>query len=142
MTKSSSKLVTLYILFAGLSTLLNITSQIVSMSIYKGTYAIEISILVGTLFGLPLRYFLEKRYIFSFKSKNLSHDGQLFILYSLMGVFTTVIFWGSEYVFHKLFHTDYLRYLGGVLGLSLGFYIKYMLDRKFVFINPYDKKLD
>ena len=106
-----------------------------SIWIYKGPLAVEISILVGTAMGLPLRYFLEKRYIFNFTSKNLVHDGQLFVFYSVMGVITTLIFWGTEYTFHLIYDTDVMRYLGGIIGLSIGFYVKYQLDKKYVFVN-------
>ena len=102
MTKSATKITVLYSLFAGLSTAVNIGSQMLSTLIYSGVYAVEISIFIGTLAGLPLRYFLEKRYFFSFQSKNIKHDRQLFILYSFMDVFTTAIFWGTEYAFHLL----------------------------------------
>jgi len=139
MTKSATKIAVLYSLFAVLSTLVNIGSQMLSMLIYSEIYAVEISIFVGTLAGLPLRYFLEKRYIFSFQSKNIKHDGQLFILYSFMGVFTTVIFWGTEYAFHLIFTTDAMRYIGGVLGLTIGYYVKYQLDKRFVFIDRSEK---
>jgi putative flippase GtrA len=139
MTKSATKIAVLYSLFAGLSTVVNIGSQMLSMLIYSGAYAVEISIFIGTLAGLPLRYFLEKRYIFSFESKNIKHDGQLFILYSFMGVFTTAIFWGTEYAFHLIFITDVMRYIGGVLGLSIGYYVKYQLDKRFVFVNKSTK---
>jgi putative flippase GtrA len=139
MTKSATKIAVLYSLFAGLSTAVNIGSQMLSMLIYSGAYAVEISIFIGTMAGLPLRYFLEKRYIFSFESKNIKHDGQLFILYSFMGVFTTTIFWGTEYAFHLIFTTDVMRYIGGVLGLTIGYYIKYQLDKRFVFVNKSTK---
>lgn len=139
MTKSATKIAVLYSLFAGLSTVVNIGSQMLSMLIYSGAYAVEISIFVGTLAGLPLRYFLEKRYIFSFQSKNIKHDGQIFILYSFMGVFTTLIFWGTEYAFHLIFTTGAMRYIGGVLGLTIGYYVKYQLDKRFVFIDGSEK---
>ena len=71
MAKTAIKVVFLYVLFALLSTIINISSQIVSIWVYAGTFAVEISILVGTVAGMPLRYFLEKRYIFAFKSKTL-----------------------------------------------------------------------
>ena len=139
MTKSATKIAVLYSLFAGLSSEVNIGSQMLSMLIYSGVYAVEISILIGTLAGLPLRYFLEKRYIFSFQSKNIKHDGQLFILYSFMGVFTTAIFWGTEYTFHLIFTDDFMRYAGGVLGLTIGYYVKYQLDKRFVFVDRSEK---
>ena len=135
MTKTATKIAVLYSLFAVLSTAINIGSQMLSIWIYKGPLAVEISILVGTAMGLPLRYFLEKRYIFNFTSKNLVHDGKLFVFYSAMGVITTLIFWGTEYAFHFIYDTDFMRYLGGIIGLSIGFYVKYQLDKKYVFVN-------
>lgn len=135
MTKIATKIAVLYTLFAVLSTAINIGSQMLSIWIYKGPLSVEISILVGTVMGLPLRYFLEKRYIFNFTSKNLVHDGKLFVFYSAMGVITTLIFWGTEYTFHLIYDTDFMRYLGGVFGLSIGFYVKYQLDKKYVFVN-------
>ena len=135
MTKTATKIAVLYTLFAVVSTAINIGSQMVSIWVYEGPFFVEISILVGTAMGLPLRYFLEKRYIFNFTSKNLVHDGKLFVFYSAMGVITTLIFWGTEYTFHLIYDTDFMRYLGGVLGLSIGFYVKYQLDKKYVFVN-------
>jgi putative flippase GtrA len=133
--KTATKITVLYILFAVLSTAINIGSQMLSIGIYKGPLSVEVSILVGTAMGLPLRYFLEKRYIFNFTSKNLVHDGKLFVFYSAMGVITTLIFWGTEYAFHLIYDTDFMRYLGGIIGLSIGFYVKYQLDKKYVFVN-------
>ena len=135
MHKTAVKIAMLYILFAMLSIAINIGSQMASIWIYKGLFYIEISVLVGTAMVLPLRYLLEKRYIFSFTSKNLAHDGRLFLFYSSMGVITTLIFWGMEYTFHLIYDTDFMRYIGGIFGLSIGFYVKYQLDKKYVFVN-------
>ena len=126
----------LYILFAGISTAMNIGGQAISMFFYGGSFAVEISILIGTITGLPLRYILDKRYIFSHKTKNLINDSKLFLLYSSMSGITTLIFWMTEYTFFLLFNTSAMRYLGGVIGLAIGFYIKYKLDKRFVFITP------
>ena len=125
----------LYAVFAALATAVNIGCQALVIWVYKGTYALPLSILLGTTAGLPVKYVLEKRYIFSFVSENLSHDGRMFALYSFMGVFTTALFWGVEFTFHQMFGTDAMRYLGGVIGLSLGYAIKYHLDKRFVFVN-------
>lgn len=139
MSKSATQIVIFYSLFAGLSTLANIGSQMLFMFMYDGLYSVEVSIVAGTLVGLPLRYLLEKRYIFSFQSRNLSHDGQLFVLYVSMGIFTTAIFWGTEYIFYLVFITDTMRYIGGVVGLFIGYFIKYQLDKRFVFIDCQSK---
>lgn len=135
MALTAVRIAVLYTLFAVLSTLINIGSQMLSIWAYKGPYSVEISILVGTAAGLPLRYVLEKRYIFAFISNNLAHDGKLFIFYSAMGLITTLIFWGTEYAFHLIYGTDLMRYAGGIVGLAVGFYVKYQLDKKYVFVN-------
>ena len=53
----------------------------------------------------------------------------------LSSVFTTAIFWGVEYAFHLIFGTGTMRYMGAVIGLALGFYIKYQLDKNYVFVG-------
>ena len=141
MTKTAFSIAALYTGFALLSTIINIGSQMLSIWVYAGPYSIELSILVGTATGLPLRYLLEKKYIFEFQSQNLIHDSKLFVLYSFMGVITTAIFWGTEYAFHLIYATDTMRYIGGVIGLSIGFYVKYQLDKKFVFVSNQEKTI-
>jgi len=71
--------------------------------------------------------------VFEFQADNLAHDTRLFILYGFMGVFTTLIFWGVEWAFQVLFQTDAMRYVGGAIGLTVGSFIKYHLDKRFVF---------
>ena len=129
----SHQIAILYILFSIFSLFINIGIQFLSVTIHKGWYSIEISILAGTIIGMPLRYWLEKKYIFFYSSKTIINDGKIFILYGCVSVFTTLIFWSVEYTFHIFFKDEFLRYLGGILGLSFGYFIKYTLDKKIVF---------
>lgn len=131
--KKTGRLVTLYSLFAALSTLANIGSQELSIRAYQGPLAVPLSVIVGTASGLILKYVLDKRFIFGFKPSSRAHDQSTFLLYSLMGVFTTFIFWGFEFFFDWLFHAKDMRYLGGVIGLVIGYVSKYQLDRRYVF---------
>lgn len=50
-----------------------------------------------------------------------------------MGLVTTAIFWGTETAFWLLWQTDAMRELGAVLGLTVGYVVKYRLGRRFVF---------
>ena len=127
------KLATVYVLLALLATICNIGAQDLFLLLYQGPYDILLSVMVGTGVGLIVKYALDKRYIFRFKADNMAHDRQVFLLYSLMGVLTTFIFWGFEFTFHVLFQTDLMRYTGGVIGLVIGYVAKYELDRRFVF---------
>lgn len=129
-----ARLALLYAIFAVLATAANLGTQALVIWAYDGTYAVPISILVGTAAGLPIKYVLEKRHIFGFEAENLAHDGRMFVLYSAMGVLTTLLFWGVEYAFHHAFGTDAMRYLGGAIGLTVGYVIKYQLDKRYVFV--------
>lgn len=133
--KSVTSIAGLYATFAVIATAANLGTQALVVWTYGGAYAVEVSILLGTAVGLPIKYVLEKRYVFEFRSNDLAHDGRLFFLYSIMGVGTTLLFWGVEYAFHWLFGTDAMRYLGGAIGLTLGYVIKYRLDKRFVFVS-------
>lgn len=133
--KSIARLALLYAAFAIIATAANLSSQALVIWLYKGVYAIEASILIGTIIGLPIKYVLEKQHIFAFTTENFAHDSKLFLIYSFMGIFTTALFWGVEYAFQRQFGTDAMRYLGGGIGLTLGYIIKYHLDKRFVFIE-------
>lgn len=131
--KGVARLAVLYAVFALIAIAVNIGCQAMVIWVYKGPFAIQLSVLVGTAAGLPVKYVLEKRHIFGFESKNLAHDGRVFMLYTFMGVFTTALFWGIEYGFHAAFGTDTMRYVGGAVGLTIGNIIKYHLDKRYVF---------
>ena len=129
----SVKLAIRYAILAAIATVANIASQEGALHLYQGLYQIEVSIIVGTAVGLVVKYILDKRYIFRFKARNRQQDSRIFILYTVMGLLTTVIFWGFEWAFQTLYETKEMRYLGGVMGLALGYLTKYQLDKRFVF---------
>jgi putative flippase GtrA len=52
-----------------------------------------------------------------------------------MGGVTTIIFWGFELSFYYFFESTLMKYVGGGLGLILGYISKYFLDKKFVFTS-------
>jgi putative flippase GtrA len=124
-----------YTVFAGVATTLNIVAQDVTVRLYAGPMWLYASMAVGTLTGLLVKYFLDKRYIFFYASKNLVEDGRKFVLYSFMGIGTTLIFWGAELFFEYVFHSRVMRYSGGIIGLFLGYWVKYHLDKRFVFVR-------
>lgn len=128
---ASTQLAALYTLFALIATAVNILAQDVVIRLWES--ALLLSVIIGTGAGLVAKYILDKRYIFRFQTRNAAHDGKTFVLYTLMGVLTTVIFWGFEFGFDHLFNSKEMRYLGGVIGLAIGYVIKYQLDKRFVF---------
>lgn len=130
---TSYKLAIKYASFALIATAGNIGAQDLVIRNYSGAFDILASVVVGTGVGLVVKYVLDKRYIFRFRALSVAHDTQTFALYTVMGLATTVIFWGFEFGFHHIFKTNEMRYLGGVIGLAIGYVAKYHLDKRYVF---------
>ena len=124
-----------YIVFATISTLLNLLSQYLSFLVYTGFGSLYLAMFFGTLTGLVAKYILDKKFIFYHIAKNNKDDAKKFMVYSLMGAFTTIIFWGTEIAFDMRYQDPNAKYVGAVIGLSIGYVIKYFLDKKYVFIH-------
>ncbi|MDQ2088007.1 GtrA family protein [Herbivorax sp. ANBcel31] len=126
-----------YTVFAILSTIGNLTTQhlvnLVIKDIIDDKYVLYVSMFFGTLVGLIIKYILDKKYIFNYHTKSQTENAEKFVLYSFMGVFTTAIFWVFEISFDKIFDHNMAKYVGAVIGLSIGYIVKYNLDKKFVF---------
>ena len=122
-----------YALLALVATAINIGIQDLTIIIFPQKIGVFISIVSGTSAGLAAKYILDKRYIFHFRARDVIHDRKTFALYCLMGLFTTVIFLAFELGFQSFYGTKEMRYLGGAIGLALGYLVKYQLDKKYVF---------
>jgi putative flippase GtrA len=127
------RLPAVYGLLALIATAVNIGTQMLIIRSYEGPFAVMLSLAIGTGAGLVIKYILDKRYIFRFQARDVVHDSKTFALYTLMGLATTIIFWGFELGFHHLFESAGMRYLGGIIGLLIGYLAKYQLDKRYVF---------
>jgi len=123
-----------YCFFAIIATLFNIFFQYLSFNLYMGYADLYVAILVGTLAGLITKYILDKNFIFFYQSKNINSNLQVFIFYSLTGLFTTLIFWTTEIIFYNIFDNENAKYFGALIGLTIGYVIKYFLDKRYVFV--------
>ncbi len=129
-------LAVLYAVIALVATAANIAAQELVVRAYAGPFSVALSVFVGTGVGLVAKYLLDKRYIFRFTARDTAHDAQTFLLYTAMGVATTALFWGFEFGFNHVFESKEMRYAGGLIGLGLGYWAKYHLDKRFVFRAP------
>ena len=127
------RIATLYAIFAVIATIINLGVQRIVLAWNNDAVGFATAILCGTLAGLVVKYLHDKRWIFNDYSTGLKAHGQKFTLYAIMGIATTLIFWGTETAFWLIWRTDPMRELGAVLGLSVGYMTKYFLDRRFVF---------
>jgi putative flippase GtrA len=131
--QQSVRIAVIYLILALVATAANLGSQWVVLYLLEFEFVVLLSLCVGTGVGLIAKYLLDKRYIFAFKATDISHEGKTFGLYTLMGLLTTVIFWGVELLFAILFESNNMILLGGAIGLSIGYLIKYHLDKRYVF---------
>jgi putative flippase GtrA len=122
-----------YSLFALISTTGNLLFQYFSLFFYDGTASLFIAMFIGTIAGLISKYILDKKYIFYHIVKGKADDAHKFVIYSFMGVFTTLIFWATEITFDFFSSSENTKYIGAVIGLSIGYTIKYFLDKQYVF---------
>ena len=122
-----------YSFFAGISMCCNLFVQYLVFAIYGGLFVFYLSILAGTIVGLLSKYVLDKKYIFYYQSQNKTDDAKKFFLYLCMGIITTLIFWGTEIAFDQIFNNTYAKYMGAIVGLTMGYTIKFFLDKKYVF---------
>lgn len=132
-----TQLILRYSAFAVMAVLANLATQrLVLMGADVTTLRFTMALMAGTLVGLVVKYVLDKRWIFFDATTGAKAQGKQFGLYALMGVATTVIFWVSETAAWMIWRTDIAREVGAVLGLTVGYITKYLLDRRFVFNRP------
>ena len=126
-------LVLRYTVFAVIATLANLATQRLVLINGDTGVMLTLAIAAGTLVGLVIKYLLDKRWIFYDAATGARAHSRRFGLYALMGVATTLIFWGSETAFWLIWGTDAMREAGAILGLTIGYVVKYRLDRAYVF---------
>lgn len=129
------KTASIYTFFALVATLANLGSQWLVMNAVSLEYRLYLAIILGTTVGLVIKYVLDKRYIFNHKSESVVQETKTLTLYTLMGGFTTMIFWVTELLFSWFFKQEFMLYIGGALGLAIGYILKYVLDKRFVFTS-------
>ncbi len=124
-----------YTIFAVLATLANLATQRGVLWLGDSGTLFVLAVGAGTIVGLVIKYILDKRWIFGDMSVGVKAHSKRFPLYTATGFFTTAIFWGMETVFWLFWQTDTMRELGALMGLGIGYLIKYNLDRRIVFTD-------
>ena len=131
---AAEMLVIRYAGFAAIAIIINLVTQWACLRLYAGPFMLWAALLAGTVTGLMAKFLLDKQWIFYDRApRSVVAHGRQFGLYTGMGVLTTAILWGTEYLFHYLGDTDAWRLGGGALGLTIGYVLKYQLDKRFVF---------
>ncbi len=124
-----------YAAFAVVATIANLASQRLILQFGESGGYFAAAVGAGTIVGLVIKYALDKRWIFHDLEAGVKNHSRKFSLYTAMGLITTAIFWGTETAFWLIWQTEMMRETGAILGLSVGYVVKYNLDRRFVFTD-------
>jgi putative flippase GtrA len=123
---------TRYVMFAIVAGLMNLLTQALVFRV-SPIEPLALSILAGTAVGFAVKYVLDKHWIFFDETIALRHEVNKVFLYGLFSAATTLVFWGFELSFLAIGKTEFAKYLGAVIGLAVGNFAKYFLDREFTF---------
>ena len=129
----NKELLILYIFFAIIVTITNLSSQRLVLSFLTGNVGYFVALFTGTFIGVVLGYFLDKNWIFKDPVMSSRVMGKQFFWYAMTGAIHTPVFWLVESVFWFIWKTDEMRELGAVLGLVIAYTIKYFILRRYVF---------
>lgn len=138
-----------YMVFAAAAIALNVAVQVVvrevflallpslaSQVILSFEYWFVAALGAGTVAGFVFKFVVDKLVIFgegAASFQDVGRTGRQVVLYFGFALITTAIFWGTELSFKVLFSGD-VYLVGGVLGLAVGYTLKFLLDRTFVFV--------
>ncbi len=121
-----------YLLFAVIAGAMNLGVQAIAFP-FLPVWPLELSILAGTGVGFAVKFLLDKRWIFFDGYHGPTHEARKIFLYGSFSVAMTLIFWGFEVGFFAAFGTNAAKYAGGAIGLAIGNFLKYWLDRTYTF---------
>lgn len=130
---SGMRITGLYAMFAAFSIVVNLGAQWVVDPVTGGGIGVIVSLAIGTLAGVLVKYTLDKRFIFRYHTASAVHEVRTLSVYALLSGVTTVIFWGFELGFGAVLQSAAARYLGGFIGLVIGYIVKYALDKRYTF---------
>jgi putative flippase GtrA len=121
-----------YVVFAIVAGLTNIGAQEIFVRAVP-LAPIMGSIFSGTVLGFFVKYLLEKRWVFLDEYCGHVAEARKIVLYGVLGVGTTALFWGIELSFWYSLQTAEAKYIGAAIGLALANWIKYHLSKRYVF---------
>jgi putative flippase GtrA len=133
-TLKPTELAVRYAMFAAVAIGANLAAQAAVFAVYDGPLELAAAIAIGTIVGLIVKFELDRRLIFYAPRQDVAATGLTFLLYSASGLVTTAIFWATETLFYLASgKAEGSQYAGGLVGLTIGYVLKYRLDKKYAF---------
>ncbi len=150
--RSTTHQALLYFLFAVIAAIVNLIVQYIHMEFVSGIICKNISsgflqqfycpvdgrVLVGAALGVGISYLLkfvlDKFIVFQRSDTDLKQTSREFLKYFAFAILVTVVIGiGGQYLLYKGFGVNYI--LAGALVLTIGYSVKFLLDRRYVFVN-------
>ncbi len=125
-------LIGLYGAFAAVAIALNVLVQRLVFVIHDGNATIFIAMTAGAVVALVVKYLLDRTFIFAMKTGPKAGE---FLRYALTGGAITLIYFVVEYIIWITYRTEAARDIGIVLGMITGYGVKFLIDRKYVFVE-------
>jgi putative flippase GtrA len=123
-----------YVLFVIIASVMNLVTQGIVFGLAP-VQPLTVSILAGTGIGFVVKYCLDKRWIFFDDYGGAAKEVRKIVLYCAFSVAITLVFWVFEISFFLVGGTNLAKYTDAEIGLAIGNYVKYLLDRAYTF-NP------
>lgn len=135
--RGSPAILARYALFCVIAGVMNILTQAAVFRLVS-FQPLAVSILAGTAVGFIVKYFLDKHWIFFDDYGDVRREVGKVVLYGAFSVAMTLVFWATELAFFAVGGTQFFKYLGAVVGLTIGNFAKYFLDYHFTFAQNED----
>jgi len=121
------KKIFLYFLFAFLSSIVNLIGQHIFLNYFENLF---LAVVCGSAAALIFKYVLDSSIVFE---GNREINLKTFLTYAFIGACITPIIWIVEVTFLNIFGTVFMRDVGALLGIALAYYIKFEIDKRYVF---------
>ncbi len=106
-------------------------------SLYCSTTPYNMTELVGSIVAVGVTYvvkfILDKFIVFQKGDTTIKDTSEEFIKYFGFAIITTIINLGIQFILTNFFGTP--LEISMIVALSIGYFIKFLLDRKYVFVN-------
>jgi len=127
-----------YMAYSFLTLILNIGIQSITLNITgRSTEAVILAIVVATVVSFVVKFFIDKNIIFKTKKGHQNERRKQVLLYAVFSIGTTLIYILVEMIFHFSFDSADLyekkEEIGAIIGLLMGYSIKYIVDMKITF---------
>ena len=141
-----------YMFFAIIAIGINVVVQIVSKELFlllfnslahnyfsfsttKLEYWFIFALGMGTVSGFVFKFVMDKFIVFEDSITTIEKTTRQISLYFAFAIVTTTIFWGFEFLFKVLFPEGSMYLIGGIIGLAIGYTVKFLLDKTYVFMD-------